>query len=113
MHELSIVLGIVDIAEKECKKASAKLVDSIDLQIGRLSGVEPDALSFAWPAGVKDTSLKDASLHIDWIDGKAKCLECGHTFPLDNLYLSCPKCDSYFKDIIEGKELRVKSLTVT
>ncbi len=30
-----------------------------------------------------------------------------------NIYDSCPKCDSFLKGIIQGKELRVKALEVS
>ena len=34
-------------------------------------------------------------------------------FSLENLYDACPDCKGYLVDVIEGKELRVKSLVVT
>ena len=40
----------------------------------------------------------------------------GHLTPsviLDNIYDACPKCNSYLKGIIKGKELLVKSLEVS
>ena len=46
MHELSIVLGIVDIADEQVRKAHARKVDSIDLDVGTLAGIEMEALDF-------------------------------------------------------------------
>lgn len=113
MHELSIALGIVKIAEDERRKAKAKTVDSIDLEIGKLSGIELDSLEFAWPVAVKDTVLEHAVKNIESIDGWAKCLECEMEYPVFHAYDGCPACKSYFKDILRGKELRVKSLVVS
>ena len=112
MHELSIALGIVKIAEEESRKAAAKKVLSIELEIGSMSGIELDALDFSWPIAVKETVLEGARRDIDWIEAKARCTECGSEFEVKNSYDTCPKCNSYFKDIYKGKELRVKSLEV-
>lgn len=113
MHELSIALGIVDIAEKESIKANAQRVETIELEIGTLAGVEFDALDFVWPQAVKNTVLENAHRKINIIESKAKCLECEKHFDLDNYYDSCPKCKSHFKKILSGKELRVIALEVS
>lgn len=113
MHELSIVLGIVDIAEKEFEKARANKIDSIELEIGKMSGVEPLALDFAWPEATRNTVLEQSEKKIEYIPGKAECLECHHQFSLENMYDECPECNSYFKNIIQGKELRVKALVIS
>lgn len=113
MHELSIALGIVKIAEEECLKASANAVDVIELEIGELAGIEKLSLEFAWPVAVKDTRLDKAETAIDWVAGKGKCLECNTEYAMKALYDCCPNCQSPFKDIIRGKELRVKSLVVS
>ena len=112
MHELSIALGIVKIAEDESRKASARTVKSIELEIGSMAGIEMDSLDFAWPVAVKDTVLEHANRKIDLIPAKAKCLECQTEFNLEHTFDACPGCKSYFKDIFQGKELRVKALEV-
>ena len=112
MHELSIALGIVKIAEEERRKANAKTVRAIELEIGTMSGIEMDSLDFAWPVAVKDTILEHASREIDLIPAKARCLECTTEYDLAHIFDACPKCKSYFKDIFQGKELRVKALEV-
>ena len=112
MHELSIAMGIIQIAEKETKKANKKSVELITLEIGSLSGVELDSLKYVWSTAVKDTVLENATLEIDFKQGKATCLECDNTFEMNKIFDSCPKCNSYFKNILQGKELRVKSLEV-
>jgi hydrogenase nickel incorporation protein HypA/HybF len=113
MHELSIALGIVDIAEKETKKAKKKKVDLIELEIGTLAGIEFESLDFIWPSAVKNTVLESAERKINIIEALAKCGDCDHTFKIKNVYDSCPKCNSYLKGIIKGKELRVICLEVS
>lgn len=112
MHELSIALGIVKIAEEETAKAKANSVNLIELEIGTLAGIEFDSLEFVWPSAVKNTVLEHAVKKISVIEAKGKCIDCNTIFNIKNIYDSCPKCSSYFKGIIQGKELRVKALEV-
>ena len=112
MHELSIVMGILKIAENETAKAGASEVEMIELEIGTLAGIEFDALDFVWPAAVKNTVLEKAVKKIDIIHAKGQCMECDTIFPLEYMYDPCPKCNNYLKGILQGKELRVKSLEV-
>lgn len=113
MHELSIALGIVKIAENETEKAKAKKVDLIELEIGTLAGIEFDSLDFVWPSAVKDTVLENAVKKTTIIKAKAKCIDCDTVFDIDHVYDSCPKCNSFLKGILQGKELRVKALEVS
>ncbi len=112
MHELSIVMGIVKIAEDETAKVKENTVAKIELEIGQLAGVELDALNFVWESAVKDSVLEQALKTIIEIPGKAICADCDCEFYLNNIFDSCPNCNSNFKGIIQGKELRVKSLEV-
>jgi hydrogenase nickel incorporation protein HypA/HybF len=112
MHELSVALGILKIAENEAAKANAKQIESIELEIGTLAGIEFDSLDFVWSCAVKDTILEHAKREINIINAKAKCVDCNTVFDIVNHYDSCPNCSSNFKSILQGKELRVKSLEV-
>lgn len=112
MHELSVALGIVKIAEKEVKNAKVKAVTKIELQIGTLSGVELDSLNFVWKSAVKDTVLENAIKEIEVIKAKGKCVDCDTEFEMVHIYDSCPNCNSNFKGILSGKELKVKALEV-
>ena len=113
MHELSIALGIVKIAEEETAKANAKKVDLIELEIGTLAGIEFDSLDFVWPAAVKNTVLENAEKKINIIKAKAQCFDCDTIFDIENVFDPCPVCNSFLKGILQGKELRVKSIEVS
>lgn len=112
MHELSIIQSIVDIAENEVRKAHAHSVESIELEIGDLAGVEFSALDFAWDVAVHKTVLERAERQIRHIEGRARCSDCGQEFTMQQLFDACPGCGQYFNEIIQGKELKVKSLVV-
>ncbi len=112
MHELSIAMGIIKIAEEETKKANKTKVELIELEIGSLAGVELESLNYVWATATKGTVLEKAELEIDYKIAQARCLECKTLYEMEKVYDSCPKCNSFFKEIIQGKELRVKSLEV-
>lgn len=113
MHELSIALGIVKIAEEEMTKAGSKQIEAIELEIGTLAGIEFESLDFVWPMAVKNTVLENAEKKIQIIQAQAKCIDCDAIYTIENMYDACPTCGSFFKTILQGKELRVKSLEVS
>ena len=113
MHELSIALGILKIAEQEATKANASTVESIELEIGTLAGIELDALEFIWPSATKETILEHSKMEITTVEAQALCIDCDTIFKIEKFYDNCPKCDSNFKSILKGKELRVKALEVS
>jgi hydrogenase nickel incorporation protein HypA/HybF len=113
MHELSIALGIVNVAEAETAKANMDRVEHIELEIGALAGIEMEALDFVWPSAVKGTVLEEAVKKITIVQGEAQCQQCQSNFRLKYLHETCPACGSYLKTITKGKELLVKSLELS
>ncbi len=113
MHEMSVALGIVKIAEQETAKANGNKVDVIELEIGTLAGIEFESLDFVWKAAIKDTVLQNAIKKVNIIQAKAKCVDCESVYELKNIYDPCPNCRSFLKNILFGKELRVKTLEVS
>jgi hydrogenase nickel incorporation protein HypA/HybF len=60
MHELSIAMSIVEIAEDNAAMAGVKSVSEIQIEVGNLSGVVDEALEFALEEAVKNTILRNA-----------------------------------------------------
>lgn len=112
MHEMSIALNIIDIATEAAANANSKKINGIEIEIGSISGVEIDALEFALEVAVQDTMLANSSRKIIPIEAKAECLECHNTFPVSFFYEPCPSCYAININILQGKELRIKSINV-
>lgn len=112
MHELSIAQSIVELAEDVALKEKADSIISIDIEIGALSGVVIDALEFAMEITTKSTKLGKAKINYLFKAGKADCIECDYQFETNDLLAFCPKCKKANYRIIDGKQLRIKSLTV-
>lgn len=112
MHEMSIALQIIEIAEKEARKDNAKKVKSLELEIGELSGVVIDALKFALDSAMKNTMLQNSSVQINSISGQCCCTVCQYEFASSELFTLCPGCGSPEVKMVRGREMRVKSLLV-
>ena len=100
MHEMSIAQSIVDLAEEQARNRGSLAVEELELEIGRLE------------SAVKGSMLEQATIVRHIIEGEGQCTDCGHTFPMEALFASCPECGSYCVKIIKGKELRVKSIVI-
>jgi len=112
MHELSIALNIITIAESEAKKAGAVSVNKITIEIGQFSGVELDALELAMTEVVKGSLLEKAETSINWIKAVGACEDCCQEFEPEDFMKICPYCNSLNTYFITGKELLVKSLEI-
>lgn len=112
MHELSIAQSVVELAEDVALKEQADSILSIDIEIGTLSGVVREALEFALEITVKNTKLENAKINYLKMIGKAECNSCNFKFETNDLLAFCPKCKQANFRILDGKQLRIKSLTV-
>jgi hydrogenase nickel incorporation protein HypA/HybF len=112
MHELSIAVEIIEIVEKSARKSGAENVDTIELEIGELSGIEIEALKMALDISVKNTIADGAEINIHTVKAEAHCIDCGKDSAVDDLFSVCPTCGSFRMDIIKGKEMKIKSITV-
>lgn len=110
MHELSIAINIVEIAEQSAKDAKTSVIKEIELDVGTQSGVVLEALEFAMQSAVEGTMLETAKVKFNSIPARAACNSCQHKFFVDDLFSPCPKCGNPFCDLIQGKELRVKTI---
>lgn len=113
MHEFSLIQGIVDSVVPVARKNNATKITGITLDIGRLTEVEEECMSFAFEAVCDGDELLDgAELVMNFIEPRSRCLDCGHEFEHDRFHKKCPKCGSDITMIIQGKELNIASMEV-
>jgi hydrogenase nickel incorporation protein HypA/HybF len=70
MHELSIALSLVDTICDELPKIGQVSVRCVHVRIGALSGVVPEALSFAFDVACGDSPIAGAQLAIEAASGR-------------------------------------------
>jgi hydrogenase nickel incorporation protein HypA/HybF len=112
MHELSIAMSIVEIAEEYAAKEQARAVLEMDIEVGELSGVVISALEFAMEEAVAGTLCEEAKWKITLIPGEVQCRTCGYKFPSSSLFVECPHCKQAGVNLLRGDEMRLRSLVV-
>lgn len=110
MHEMSIAEGIVDIALQTLAANKGQVIHAIQLRLGVMSGVEPDALQFCFAAVTKDTAAANATLQIEMVPLRGRCLDCDYEFSVADYVFKCPRCKSVAIQTITGRELQVASI---
>ncbi len=69
-------------------------IKCIHLKIGALSGVNIDALQFAFEAFRANGDLTCESLDIERVFAKGKCNACSTSFEVEAFWQVCPDCGS-------------------
>lgn len=113
MHELSLIEGILGIANELAETHHAASIESIELEIGTLANVEGEAFDFAWKAATPATVLANAERIIHHIPATARCMICNQEFEIAQYFDECPNCGSFRKEILNGTGVKVKRITLT
>lgn len=112
MHELSIAVNIVEICSEEASKSGADKVTGVEVEVGAVSGIIPEALEFSWDVATKGSLVEGADLRIIKIRASACCVHCSEKFELEDVFEPCPACNKFGNDILAGKELKIKAITI-
>ena len=108
MHEVSVAAAIVSTVREALP---GRTVEAVEVVVGALSGVVPQALEFAWEVVTADTPLQGALLVVDWVPTTVYCPECEATVTPEVGFL-CPRCGGLSGDLRTGRELEVRSVRV-
>lgn len=107
MHELAVTQGVVDtILERIDRK-----VTGVRLDIGRVSGILPDAVRFCFELACAGTRLEGAWLEIREPEARARCRDCADEFSPAWPVSSCA-CGSVDVELLSGRELRITAVEV-
>jgi hydrogenase nickel incorporation protein HypA/HybF len=109
MHELAIASSVVEIA---CRHAGDRRVARVELRVGHLRQVVPDALTFSFELVAQGTVVEGADLVIQSVPAVGACRGCGTYTELRAFPLQCAACGGFELDIVAGEELDVESLEV-
>ncbi len=113
MHEMAVAENIIKVIEENLRQSKEKgQVKRIDLKIGKLTCVEPEALRLSFQVVSQGTFLEKASLNINSISITGLCKDCRRNFRLEELDFSCPSCGSFRIEIQTGNELFIESFEI-
>jgi hydrogenase nickel incorporation protein HypA/HybF len=113
MHELSIALGILDVAEEEAARRGGARVAAIHLKLGPLCGVVKEALRSAYELARETSSFPTAELVIEEVPVAAYCGACDAERPVVSIQqLCCAVCGAPTPAVVRGRELEVVALEI-
>jgi hydrogenase nickel incorporation protein HypA/HybF len=113
MHELSIAMSIVELAEEEAARHSNARVESIHIKVGRLSGVVSEALQSCFEIACEGTSIEGCKLLISDVPVLVYCTKCEARHAVNQMdWSSCPECGTPTANIVQGRELEIDALEI-
>jgi hydrogenase nickel incorporation protein HypA/HybF len=114
MHELSIAMSIVEMAQEEAARRGAIQIQAVHLRLGRLSGVVKEALLSSYEMACEATLLQGSQLLIEEIPVEVFCPKCEQPRLVDFIqWFCCPECGTPTPTVLHGKELEVVALEIT
>lgn len=112
MHELSIALSIVEMAQEEAESRGVQ-VSAVHLKLGALSGVVKEALLSCYELACEGTPLAGSRLVVSEVPVIVFCPSCHQPRPLNAMQLfACSQCGTPTPDVLQGKELEVVALEI-
>jgi hydrogenase nickel incorporation protein HypA/HybF len=113
MHELSIAMSMIEMAEEEAERRGGVRVHAVHLKLGGLSGVVKEALQFSYSVACEGTRLEGSQLVIEEVPIVVYCPECDVETTLESLQqFICAICHAPTSQIRQGKELEVTALEI-
>lgn len=113
MHEMSLAENVREIIEDAAREQGFARVMTVRLEIGQLSGVEPEAMRFCFDAAMAGSLAEGARLEIVETPGQGCCEDCGHDMPIASLYEACSQCGGYRVRVTGGDAMRIRDLEVS
>jgi hydrogenase nickel incorporation protein HypA/HybF len=109
---MSLMEGVLELIEDSARAEGFQQVKKVVLRIGRLSGVEPEAMKFCFDAIMTGTPAEGAELEIIDVPGAGFCPDCERTVELETRFDPCPHCGRVQLPVTAGTEMRVEALDV-
>src|SRR5580700_6329725 len=113
MHELSIAMSIVEMAQEESERRGQAQVLAVHLRLGQLSGVVKEALLSSYEMACEATPLQGSRLLIEEVPVEVLCPACGGPRTVQSIQMfACSDCGTPVYEVIHGKELEVVALEI-
>jgi len=112
VHELSIALSLVDVAQEEATRLGGR-VCALHVRIGALAGVVPEALQASYEMACAATMLEGSRLVIEEIPVVVFCPTCRVERELSSVQsFCCAECGTPTPQVERGRELQLVALEI-
>ena len=113
MHELSLVMSVLEIVEQYAAEHHFEKVNAITLSYGRLNCVSPQALEFAFNVQSRGGRAEGAKLIFNVLPAILHCFACGADMEIEVFDPRCPRCESPEVVLTAGtEELKLEEMDV-
>lgn len=113
MHELGIVMHVIDQVEAAAKENKVNRVLKLTLEIGEVSGIVPAYFTDCFEWSKKKTQyMRETELELIILEGISYCRTCKNTFKTTAHGKQCPHCGGYDTYLVTGDEANIKDMTV-
>jgi hydrogenase nickel incorporation protein HypA/HybF len=113
MHELSIAMSIVEMAQEVAERRGNVQVQAVHLRLGLLSGVVKEALLSSYEIACHATPMEGSQLLIEEVPVEVFCPQCGVSRLVRSIqWFCCPECGTPTPTVVHGKELEVVALEI-
>ena len=110
MHELAVCQALMEQVERIGREQRAQYVESIQLGIGPLSGVEPRLLEQAFYIARAGSIADQATLVIESTPVRVSCKQCGAQTEVLPSRLLCGQCGDWRTTLISGDEMYLQNI---
>lgn len=110
MHELRIAEDLSSIIVEVARQENLSKVSRINIAFGQLVQIVPEIFEPAFREAIKETVASEAELSVEILPVKLRCRNCGNDYLMQGNLFACSSCNSTDIDIVQGKELFIKSI---
>ena len=114
MHELSVAESLLNTLDAWQKENGGSLI-RLKIVIGRLGGIDREALEYAWPMALETSGnphLKRCRMEVEVLPLEFRCPACGKQILSEKLVMECPDCGCERLRRQGGRELILKEIEV-
>ena len=113
MHELGIVVLVIDMVEQAARENGVSKVVGLDLEVGEVSTVVPDYFRDCFEWAIKRTDyMRECELNLVVVQGTSYCRDCKRTYRTTEYGKACPYCGGYNTYLVTGRDVTVRDIRV-
>lgn len=110
MHELQIAESLAEIVLKVAKREKLRKVTLVNIQFGKMIQIVPEIFQFAFQESVKGTIAKNSQINLEIMPILFRCNSCLKEYDFNEIANYCNNCKTGNLELINGKEMLIKSI---
>lgn len=124
MHEAALAQSILTTILEVASRNEAREVLRVEMEVGEICLVNMEQLTFLIGMFARETIAKDMEFLVKQVETKIRCKECSYFGRVEYKEIdpewhyrvpvfSCTRCKSNRTEIVQGKELKIRSIDVS